>query len=113
MRLSALPEHSRNEHTVFIDLLQDRLSRIEDGAVIITKQDNRIVQVTSTELYSNLQAGKASAADVHNKKRKAAVCQYDFALLLEFLDGIRFGTVTLHIKCTQIVGVEKNEKIKL
>jgi hypothetical protein len=110
--LRASPEHSR-DNTAFIELLQDFLGQIEDGAITITKQENKIVQVTATELYGSLQAGRASAADGRNKKRRAAVCEYDFALLLEFLDGISFGTVTLRMKAAQIVGVEKNEKIKL
>jgi hypothetical protein len=110
--LRASTGHSRN-NTAFIKLLQDFLGQIEDGAITITKQENKIVQVTETELYDSIQAGKVSAADVPHEKSRATLGEYDFALLLKFLDGVSFGTVTLHIKSAQIVGVEKNEKIKL
>jgi hypothetical protein len=37
----------------------------------------------------------------------------DLELLLTYIDEVRFGSVTIHIRENTVVQIEKNEKIKL
>ena len=37
----------------------------------------------------------------------------DFKLLIDYLQSIKFGSVTLIIREGSVVGIEKNEKIRL
>jgi hypothetical protein len=37
----------------------------------------------------------------------------DFRLLIDYLQNIKFGSVTLIIREGKVVGIEKNEKIRL
>jgi hypothetical protein len=43
----------------------------------------------------------------------ASVSEDEFKPLLAYLERIKFGTVTLRIQSSKIIGVDKSEKIKL
>ena len=46
-------------------------------------------------------------------KNKTQVSEEDFKKLLQYIESIQFGSVTLYIQDGKIVQIEKSEKIKL
>jgi hypothetical protein len=53
------------------------------------------------------------AKDIVSGKGNVILSQKDFELLIKYLDSIEFGSVTLTIRDSKVVGIEKNEKIRL
>jgi hypothetical protein len=51
--------------------------------------------------------------DIVNEDGKVILPEKDFSLLLKYLNSIRFGSVTLNIRDSKVIGIEKNEKIRL
>ena len=41
------------------------------------------------------------------------ISERDFKLLLEYIDSIKFGSVTVQIQNGKVVQIEKSEKIKI
>ena len=50
--------------------------------------------------------------DIVSDSGKVILSEKDFRVLVEYLDGIRFGSVTINIRDGKVVGIEKNEKIR-
>jgi hypothetical protein len=95
----------------FVECLRKLLAKICDGSISITKQNGHVVYINFSETDVNLQdstvRGTAKASD------GASVSDEYFKLLLKYLECVKFGTVTLRIRSSQIVGVDKSEKVKL
>jgi hypothetical protein len=76
----------------------------------ITKQDGKIMYVTVGETYIDFKSWKDSETC---EEGGTQVSGDDLKMLSKFIDCVQFGTITLRIKSSKIVGVEKNVKIKL
>jgi hypothetical protein len=50
--------------------------------------------------------------DIVGDSGKVILSEKDFRVLVEYLDGIRFGSVTINIRDGKVTGIEKNEKIR-
>lgn len=51
--------------------------------------------------------------DIVDADGNVILYERDFLLLVKFLRNIKFGSVTLTIREGEVVGIEKNEKIRL
>jgi hypothetical protein len=51
--------------------------------------------------------------DILGADGKVILSEKDVRILADYLDKIRFGSVTLNVREGKVVGIEKNEKIRL
>jgi hypothetical protein len=92
----------------FVDTLKQLLSRVKNGSITVTKQDGHVMQIAFSEKSPTLRA----CAIVGTETDKD-ISANDLKLLLEYLDRVTFGTVTVQIRNASITEVEKIEKIKI
>ncbi|MDR3270297.1 MAG: YezD family protein [Peptococcaceae bacterium] len=86
-------------------LLEKVLVTAKDGAITISNQDGRTLHLTITETRADLRAPSGSGGVI--------LAEDEFANLIEFIEGVAYGTVIVKIHQRKIIGVEKNEKFKL
>ncbi|MDR1765667.1 MAG: YezD family protein [Lachnospiraceae bacterium] len=90
----------------FAGVLKEAIAKVTDGAVTVSKQDGRALYLTLTRTQGR-PFGEFRSVNRH------LVPETELACLLHMIDGVRYGTVVLRMQDGRIVGLEKNEKIKL
>jgi hypothetical protein len=90
----------------FESRLKCLLAEARDGAITVSNQDGRALHLTVTETHSGLDPPG-------DKGKGVPLTEAEFHTLLEHIKSVRYGTVIVKIQAEKIIGVEKNEKIKL
>jgi hypothetical protein len=95
----------------FVDTLKQLFSRVKNGSITVTKQDGHVVQIAFSEKSTTLRTREI--VETETDKGVTAISANDLKLLLEYLDRVTFGTVTVQIRNASITEIEKIEKIKI
>jgi hypothetical protein len=56
---------------------------------------------------------KAGSAKINGRDISEIISDEDFKLLLDYIDSIKYGSVTVHIQNGKAVQIEKSEKIRI
>jgi hypothetical protein len=90
----------------FESRLKYLLAEARDGAITVSNQDGRALHLTVTETHSGL-------GPPGDKGTGVPLTEAEFRTLIKHIKSVRYGTVVVKIQAGKIIGVEKNEKIKL
>ncbi|MDR1778201.1 MAG: YezD family protein [Clostridiales Family XIII bacterium] len=103
---------SDGKDTTLIQLVKNLVSKVENGSVTFSKQDGEVMRVTAGETH----LGFDNFSDYVNTKEehpRTILPDSDLYALLAYLEGVRYGTVSIRIQDARIVGIEKNETYKV
>lgn len=106
------PKLFLSEGDGFAKLLRKLLSRQKDGAIIISKQDGKVLHLTLNETHADLRGCTEQASQGAGEKTVTRISDGELKTLLKFIACVKYGTVIVKIQNSKIAGVEKNEKIK-
>jgi len=103
---------SADKDIVLIQLLKDLISKAGNGSITFSKQNGEIMRLTAGETH----LGFENFSDYVNAREgthSADISDSDLNALLAYLEKVLYGTVTIRLKDSQIVGFEKNETYKV
>jgi hypothetical protein len=106
---------------IFNTVVYSSACSISYGSIAIIKQDNSIIQINISETAFLYKQGKSlnhteeEYMTSHNSfnENRTIISEEDLKKLLQYIESIRYGSVTLLIQDGRIAQIEKNEKIKL
>ncbi|MDR0877031.1 MAG: YezD family protein [Treponema sp.] len=101
------------ESGAFVALLKELLSKVDDGSVSITKHSGKISYLSLGEEHLDFREFADSVSGSIADRGHRPIAEADFQIITKYLDSVQYGTVTIKIKAAQIIGVEKNETIKV
>ncbi|MDR3258633.1 MAG: YezD family protein [Fusobacteriaceae bacterium] len=100
----------------FVEELRQQLREVCNGSVSIIVQDGHVIQLNVQQHYNCFpipsQKGNVETSNIDDSD-DVVLNDEDFSTLLQYLEQVKYGSVILIIESSKVVGIEKNEKLKL
>lgn len=87
------------------ELIENHLKSLVDGQLTVSIQDGKVLHLTVTNLAPTL--NEVSNTEV------TEIDQNDLIKIEGHINSLRYGTIVIKLRDRKIIGIEKNEKIKL
>ncbi|MDR1629508.1 MAG: YezD family protein [Oscillospiraceae bacterium] len=98
------------DKTDFARFVREQLSQSSDGAITVSKQAGKVSHLTLTQSRAS---PRKTQEDTGQRKNGVLISDEELLDILADIDSVEYGTVILRLQNSKIIGVEKNESIKL